>query len=163
MANLVAAIIMFIVLPSLAILILTVLAGLVTKLKRESIRAAVKAFALLLLPTIATGQIIKSMLKISTRIPFLRYTLSDPKGIETAQKITAGTLIPNQSVTDALYPVVSFAAAAVLIAALAATVQIFCKSEVMKRHNPGVKVLLYLGVLVYWGIFGWTILRWRFG
>jgi hypothetical protein len=125
--------------------------------------AAVKTFALLLLPTIAGAQIIKSILKMSSRIPFWRYAISDPKGIETAQKITAGTLIPNQSMTDTLYPVVSFAAAAVLIAALAITVQIFCKSEVMKRHNSGVKVLLYLSVLTYWGIFGWTILRWRFG
>ena len=161
-ANLVAAIIMFVVLPSLVILTLMVLAGLTANLKTASVWATVKTFALLLLPTIAAGQIIKSILKMSSRIPFWRYALMDPKGIETARKITAGTLIPNQSVTDALYPVVSFAAAAVLIAALAATVQIFCKSEVMKRNNPGVKVILYLGVLAYWGIFGWTILRWRF-
>ena len=163
MANLVAAIIMFILLPSLAILAMAVLAGLVTNLKTASVWPVVKMFALLLLPTIAAGQIIKSILKMSSRIPYLRYAISDPKGIETAQKIADGTLIPNQSVTDALYPVVSFAAAVVLIAALTASVQIFCKSEVMKRHNPGVKVLLYLSVLVYWGIFGWTILRWRFG
>ncbi len=163
MANFVSAIIMFVVLPVLVLLVVASLAKLASGRKMAPFGATVKTFALLLLPTIAGAHIIKSILKMSSRIPYWRDALSDPKGIETAQRIDTAKLVLDKSVMNALDPAISFAAAAVLLVALAATVQIFRRSVVVQKHSSGVKVVLLLGVLAYWGIFGLTILRWRFG
>ncbi|MBN1974376.1 MAG: 4Fe-4S binding protein [Sedimentisphaerales bacterium] len=163
MANFVSAIIMFIVFPALALLVLIVLAQLVSDEKGAPLGAAIRTFALLLLPTVAGAHIIKSILKMSSQIPFWRHALSDTNGIETAQRIAAGTLELNKSASDALYPAISLIAAAILLIALAATMQIFCKSVVVQKHTGGVKFVLLLGVLAYWSIFGLTIFNWRFG
>lgn len=162
MSNLVAATIMFVVVPVLILFIVAALAKLASGRKAAPFGATVKTFALLLLPTIAGTHIIKSILKIYSRIPYWRGALSDPKGIETAQKIVAATLVPDTSVPDALEPAISYATAAVLLIALAATALIFRRSIVMQKHNLGVKIVLFLSVLAYWGIFGLTIFRWRF-
>ena len=163
MANFVSATILFVVLPALVLLVVAALAKLASGRKAAPFGATVKTFALLLLPTIAGAHIIKSILRMSSRIPYWRGALSDPKGIETAQRIVAGTLVLDKSVTDALEPAISFAAASLLFAALAATVLIFRRSAVVQKHSPGVKVVLFLSVLAYWSIFGLTIFRWRFG
>jgi ferredoxin len=163
MTNFVSATITFVVLPALVLLVVAALARLASGRKAAPFGATVKTFALLLLPTIAGAHIIKSILRMSSRIPYWRGALSDPRGIETAQRIVAATLVLDNSVTGALDPVISFIAAAVLLVALAATVQIFSRSEVAQKHSPGVKVVLFLSVLAYWGIFGLTIFRWRFG
>ena len=162
-ANFVSATIMFVVLPVLLLLVVAFLAKFVSGRKAAPFGATVKTFTLLLLPTIAGAHIIKSILKISSRIPYWRGALTDPKGIETARKMAAGTLIPDNSVTDALDPAVSFAAAALLLTALTATVLIFRRSETVQKHSLGVKIVLFLSVLSYWGIFGLTIFKWRFG
>ena len=162
MSNFVSATIMFIILPSLVLLVVDALAQLASGRKAVPFGATVKTFALLLLPTIAGAHIIKAILKMSSRIPYWRHALSDPKGIETAQRIVAGSLVLDKSVTDALYPAISFAISAVLLVALAATVQIFRRSAIVQKHTPGVKVVLLLCVLAYWAIFGLTIFGWRF-
>ena len=163
MTNFVSATIMFIVLPALVLLVVAALAKLASSRKAAPFGAILMTFALLLLPTIAGAHIIKSILKMSSRIPYWRHAVSDPKGIETAQRIVAGSLVLDKSVTDTLYPAISFATSAVLLVALAATVQIFRRSAVVQKHGHGVKVVLLLGVLAYWSIFGLTIIRWRFG
>jgi hypothetical protein len=56
---------------------------------------------------------------------------------------------------------VSYAAAAVLLGALIATLVIFRRSAALEKLNPRAKAVLLTGVLAYWGIFGFTILRWR--
>ncbi len=163
MASFVSATIMYVVLPVLVLLAVAALARLASGRKPAPFVATVKTFTLLLLPTIAGAHIIKSILKMSTRIPYWRGAISDPKGIETAQTIAAGTHVLDNSVTEALEPAVSYAAAALLLAALAATLLIFRRSVVIQKHSPGAKVVLLLSVLAYWGIFGLTIFRWRFG
>jgi len=87
---------------------------------------------------------------------------SDPKGVATAQKIVDETLVLDKSVPDALYPAISFAAAAVLLTALTATLLIFRRSPAVQKLNPGARAILFLGVLAYWGVFGFTIFKWRF-
>jgi ferredoxin len=162
-ANFVSAIIMFVVFPAVVLLIVAALAKLASGRKAAPYGATVKTFSLLLLPTIAGAHIIKSILRMSSRVPFWRGALTDPKGIETAQKIVTGTLVPNQSVTNALDPVVSFTVVVVLFVALGATTQVFRRSAFVQKHNLGVKIVLLLSVLVYWSIFSLTIIRWRFG
>ena len=163
MANFVSATILFVVLPALALLTVAALVKLASGRKAAPLGATVKTFVLLLLPTIAGAHIIKSILRMSSRIPYWRGALTDPKGIETAQKIAAGTLVLDKSVINALDPAISIIASTVLLLALVVTVQFFRQSEAMQKHSPGVKVVLFLSVLAYWGIFGLTISEWRFG
>lgn len=87
---------------------------------------------------------------------------SDPKGVATAQKILDKTLVLDKSVPGALYPVVSYSAAAVLLIALTATLLIFCKSPAVRKLDATVKVPLLFGTLAYWSIFGLTVFVWRF-
>ena len=98
---------------------------------------------------------------MSSRIPYWRSVFSDPKGIETAQKMVAGTLTPDRSVTDALDPAISFAAIALLLVSLAATVLVFRRTVAAQKLRPGVRAVLFLGALAYWSIFGVTIFSWR--
>ena len=161
MTNFVSATIMFVVLPALALLAVAALARLTSGRKAAPFGATVKTFALLLLPTIAGAHIIKSIIKMSSRIAYWRGALAEPNGIETAQRIVAGTLVLDKSVVDALDPAISFIAAVVLLLAMAATVQIFRRSVVAQKHSPSVKVVLLLCVLAYWSIFGLTIFGWR--
>jgi hypothetical protein len=162
MSNFFAAIILFIIMPAMALFVLAALSSMVSGQKAESFGATLCTFVLLLLPTVASAHIIKSILRITSRIPYWRYALSDTKGMETAQKIVSGTLVPDKSLTDSLDTAISVAAAAVLLVALAVTMQIFSRSVVVQKHSPAVKIVLLISVLAYWFIFALTISVWRF-
>jgi len=160
MASLVSAIVMFIIFPAVLFLTAGTLAKIQSKASSETI---VKAFALLLLPTMAGAHLINAILKMSSRIPYWPHVFSDPAGIATATKIHYDkTLVLNQSVPNALYPVISFVAAAVLLIALLATLLVLSSSAAVRKLKPGTRLILFLGVLVYWGIFALTIFKWRF-
>ncbi|MBN2590165.1 MAG: 4Fe-4S binding protein [Sedimentisphaerales bacterium] len=163
MVNFVWPVIMFIILPVLLLLILGTLAKLLSGWKGIPFFATIKTFALLLLPTIAGAHIIKSILKMSSHIPYWKNAIFDPKGMETAQNIMAGGIVLNNSVTNAINPVVSFTIVAILLLALAATMWIFCQSKFVQKHHSGVKLVLLLSVLAYWTIFGLAIFNWRLG
>jgi hypothetical protein len=161
MTGFVSAIAMFIIFPGVLFLAVGALAKIVSG-GRASSGVVVKTFALLLLPTMAGAHIIKSILKMASRIPYWPHAFSDPKGIATAQEIVDKTLVLDKSVTDALYPAISFAAAAVLLTALTATLLIFRRSAPVQKLNPGARAIVFLGVLAYWGVFGFMIFKWRF-
>jgi hypothetical protein len=162
MTGFISAIVMFIVFPSVLFLVVAALAKITSGREGSSSGAVLKTFALLLLPTMAGAHIIKSMLKMASRIPYWPHVFSDPKGVATAQSIVDGTLVLDNSVPDVLYPAVSFAAAAVLLTALMATLLIFRRSAAVQRLSCGGRVILFFGLLAYWGIFGFVIFRWRF-
>lgn len=158
MTGTVSAVIMFILFP--AILLLAVIA--LAKVRSSApIGTVARNFALLLLPTMGGAHLIKVMLKMTSRIPYWRHAFSDPVGVATAQKIVDGTLILDKSAPDALFPIISVAAAAVLIIALTATLLIFRKSPAIRKLDPGARAPLLLGTLAYWSIFAWTLFKWR--
>ena len=161
MTGFASAIVMFIIFPGVLFLVVGALAKIASG-GRASSGVVVKTFALLLLPTMAGAHIIKSILKMTSRIPYWPHAFSDPKGVATAQEIVDKTLVLDKSVTDALYPEISFAAAVVLLTALVATLLIFRRSAPVQKLSPGARAIVFLGVLVYWGVFGFTILKWRF-
>ncbi len=159
-AGFISAIVMFILFPAVLLLVIVGLA----KIRSGGLSSGtiIKTFALLLIPTMASAHIIKAILKMTSRIPYWPYALSDPGGIVTAHKIFNGTLVLDKSVPDALYPVISSTAAALLLIALTATLLIFHKSASVRNLHLGVKVPLFLGVLTYWSIFAFVIFMWRF-
>ena len=162
MGDLVSATVLFVIGPVSALLIVAALAKLASGRERVSLGVTAKTFTLLLLPTIAGAHIIKSLLRMSSRIPYWRGVFSDPKGVETARRMVAGTLVPDESVTGALDPVVSLAAVALLLASLAATALVFRRTVAGRKLSPGVGAVLFVSALVYWGVLGVTIFQWRF-
>ncbi|MCP4263120.1 MAG: 4Fe-4S binding protein [Planctomycetes bacterium] len=162
MAGFFSAITMFVAFPAVLFLVVVILAKIASVWYGATSGAVLKTFALLLLPTIGGAHIIKSILKMASRIPYWPYVFSDPKGITTAQQIVDKTLVLDKSVTETLYPVISYIAAVILITALAATLLIFRRSEVVKKLNLGARFIIFLGVLTYWSVFGFMILKWRF-
>jgi hypothetical protein len=76
--------------------------------------------------------------------------------------MVAGTRALDTSVTNTLDPAVSVAAVALLLASLAATVLVFRRTVVRQELSPGVKAVLFLSTLSYWGVFAVMIVRWRF-
>ncbi len=163
MSNLVSATVLFVVAPALVLLLVTTLARLACGQARVSFGQTANTFTLLLLPTMAGAHILKSLLRMSSRLPYWSGVWADPKGIETAQRMVAGTLVPDTSATGALDPAVSFAAIAVLLASLAATELVFRRTVVRQKLGPGVQAVLFLSTLSYWSIFALTVLYWRFG
>jgi len=158
-AGIASAVVMFIVFPGIFLLIVATLAKIRS---RTSFGTIAKAFALLLIPTMAAAHLTKSTLKMTSRIPYWRYVFSDPTGITTAEEILDKTVVLDKSVPNALYPVISFEAAAIFLVTLAATLLIFRKSPVLRNLDTGAKAPLLLAVLVYWGIFAFTIFEWSF-
>jgi polyferredoxin len=162
MSNLVSATFLFVVAPALVLLLVTALARWAGGPERVSFGQAATTFTLLLLPTMAGAHILKSILRMSSRLPCWRGVWADPQGIETAQKMVAGTLVLDTSAADALAPAVSLAAPALLLASLAATVLVFRRMAVRQKLSPGVQAVLGLSTLAYWSIFAVTIFRGRF-
>ncbi len=158
-ASFVSAIVMFIVFP---VILMLVVIGLAKIRSEVSPGVIAKVFTLLLLPTMASSILLKAMLKMTSRIPYWSYVLSDPGGTETAQKILNKSLVLNKSVPIALYPAISVGAVVLLVIALLATLLIFRKSAAMKKLDTTAKVVLFLGVFIYWSIFALTIFKWRF-
>jgi polyferredoxin len=162
MRKLVSATFLFVVAPALVLLVVTTLARLAGGPERVSFGWTARTFTLLLLPTIAGVHILKSILRMSSRIPYWSGVWADPKGIETARGMVAGTLVLDTSMADALDPAVSLVAIALLLASLAATILVFRRTVVRQKLSPGVQAVLFLSTLSYWSIFAVTIFRWRF-
>ncbi len=162
MSNLVSATFLFVVGPALVLLLVMALARWAGGRERASFGQTARTFMLLLLPTIAGAHILKSILRISSRIPYWSGIWADLKGIEAAQRMVAGTRVLDTSVTNALDPAVSLVAVALLLASWAATVLIFRRTVVRQKLSPGVQAVLLLSTFSYWSIFAATILGWRF-
>jgi hypothetical protein len=162
MSNLVSATFLFVVAPALVLLMVAALSRWACGHERASFGETAKTFTLLLLPTIAGAHILKSLLRMSSRLPYWPGVWADPKGIETARGMVAGTVVLDTSATDVLDPAVSFAAIALLLASWAATVLVFRRTVVRQKLGPGVQAVLFMSTLSYWGIFAVMILCWRF-
>jgi hypothetical protein len=162
-SNLVSATFLFLVAPALVLLVVTALARSACGWERAPFGQTAKMFTLLLLPTMAGAHILKSILRMSSRLPYWSGVWADPKGIKTAQAMVARTLALDTSAPEALDPAISYVAIALLLACLAATVLVFRRMVVRQRLSPGVQAVLFLSTLSYWSIFAVTILCWRFG
>ena len=161
-SNGVAATLMFVILPILILGFVAVLVQWASGRQAPSFRTATQSLTLLLLPTIASAHIIKSLLKMSSRIPYWRAALADPQGVHVAQSLAAGTLVLDHSATERLEPAITCATVILLLLALTITLWMFRKSQITQTFSPKAKIVLLLSALVYWSLFGITILDWRF-
>ncbi len=158
-SNLLEGTVLFIVLPILLFLVVVVSAK---SFSKESFGSIAKGFGLLLLPTIAVIHSVKGVFKMVSRIPYVQYALSEPKGVEAAKGIYAKVITVDTSVLKTLEPITNYIWAVAALAVLAVTVLILRRSAVMEKYNTGVKAVLFSGVLFYWGILALAVIMWRF-
>jgi ferredoxin len=159
MAGFVSATVMFVLFPAVLFLVVGLLARLTSG---ESVGRVVKALAILLIPTMAGAHIIKSLLKMMSRIPYWSYAFTDPKGIDTAQAVIDNRISLNNHLPEALAPVVTHVSTVILVVSLAGTVLILRRSPTVTGIRPAAKVFVAAGSFVYWGVFIATWLLWRY-
>jgi len=159
LVNFITAVILFIIFPLALMLIVIALSKALSKVSAGTVA---KTFTLLLIPTIASGHLIKALVKMISRLPYWPYALSEPAGVAAARQILDEQLALNTTASDFLFAGISYAAAVPLLLALGATVLMFFKSPAVKQFAVKVKVLLLLAVLFYWGLFASTIFLWEF-
>jgi len=121
-----------------------------------------RGFTLLLLPSVGCAHMVKSLFKMSSRLPYFSYAFSDTAGVETANKIVSKEIVPSQSLPKLIDPVLNYAAVVVMLAVLVVTLLILRKSEALKKFNAGAKACLFAGVFAYWAAVTLAILMWRF-
>jgi NAD-dependent dihydropyrimidine dehydrogenase PreA subunit len=158
-ANLLEGTVLFIVLPALLFLAVVALAKVFSKERPGSIAMS---FGLLLLPTIACTHAVKGIFKMVSRVPFFKYALSEPKGVEAAKGIYDKTITVDASILKTLDPIANYIWAVVALVVFAVTLLILRKAAAMQKYNTGAKAVLFLGTLFYWGVLALAIVKWRF-
>ena len=157
-AGFAGAVVMFVVFPVVMFLVVTLLARLIG---RTPPAESAKAFALMLLPTMACAHFTKAIFKMTSRLPYWHLTAADPEGVETANRIVAGTLTLDKSLPASLQPVTTLVAAAAFVAALVAILAMFRKQASVARLPIGPRAVLLAGALAYWAVFAVTMYLWR--
>jgi hypothetical protein len=150
-----SASVMFVLYPAVFLLGIYLLGLLLCK---TSFREMSMMLCVLLIPTIAAAHVLKSLLKMVSRIPYWQYVFSDPRGISTAMKISN----MNQSIPKAMYSVQSYTSIFLMSFAFVAMVFLLRRSVLFRSYNRKGKVLLFCGAIAYWGVFAVTIILWRF-
>jgi len=159
MGSFLSASVMFVFYPAIFLLGIYLLLRLTSK---TSLRRAASLLCVLLIPTMAAAHILKSLLKMISRIPYWEYVFSDPIGVSTATKLTSKSLVLNQSITDALYSTVSYVSILIMFVALVGIIFLLKVSSSFKALGRKVKAVIFCGAIAYWGIFTVTIFLWRF-
>ncbi len=160
MTNLLEGTVLFVVLPVLLFLVVVALAKAFST--KEGFGSIAKSFGLLLLPTVACIHTVKGVFKMVSRIPYFKYALSEPKGVEAAKGIYANAIKVDKSVLNTLEPITNYIWAVVALAVLVVTLLILHRSTAMKKYSTAVKAVLLSGVLFYWGVLALAVIMWRF-
>lgn len=119
-----------------------------------------KSTAVFFVPVAAGAHLFKSMLKTTSRIPFIEHSIDDPNGIETAKAIAAGTLFLDNSFVSAVQPYLTFCAITLFLISIAVSL-----AALTRKCHAGEGISVFpaaTGVLTYCLIFVITIVWWRF-
>lgn len=152
-------IVLFIVLPALIFFVPSILAKSFGKI---SLIDAAKRFSLLILPVMAAGHIMKSLFKITSRIPYYKYLSDEPLGWNTAQLISSGQIQLNKGFISFISPFLSFIAVSLFMGALVFSSVLLWRANGSKLQNKGAKLSLHIGLIVYALIYIVMIFLWRF-
>ena len=158
-ASLLKAVVMFVFYPAVFLGCVYLLIRLFATV---SLRLATQLLCLALLPTMAAAHTMKALLKMTSRIPYWSYAVSDPRGTITAAEIMDKTLVVDKAIPDALAPWLSYGCVFLLLIALAITLTIFRKSALFRQHALPVRIGVFLAAGFYWAVFAVTIVLWRF-
>ncbi len=124
-ANFVHAMVLFALLPAVLFLIPGLAGG---RANAISLLESAKAFSVVFLPVVAWSHVVKALFRITSRLPYYPLAFHDPVGYATATLLNSGARAPDAGISSALFPWVSWAAAFVLVAALASVWRIGLRS-----------------------------------
>ena len=131
-ANFVHTMVLFALLPAVIFLI----PGLTGKrANRIPLLESAKAFSLMFLPVVALSHLVKALFRITSRLPYYPLAFRDPVGYTTATLIASKDVVPDTSISSALFPWVSWVAMFVLAAALASAWWIGLKSPAYRTFG----------------------------
>jgi len=152
-------ILLFIVLPALLFFVPSVLAK---ALGRIPLVDAAKRYSILILPVMAAGHIMKSLFKITSRIPYYKFLGDEPLGWNTAQLISSGQIQLNKGFIEFISPFLSFIAVFLFVGSLIFSSVLLWRGNDSKFQNKGAKLALHIGLIVYALIYIVMVLLWRF-
>ena len=152
-------IVLFIALPTLLFFVPSVLARSFGKI---SLIDAAKRFSLLILPVMAAGHIMKSLFKITSRIPYYKYLSGEPLGWDTAQMISSGQIQLDKGFINFISPFLSFIAVILFGGSLIFSSVLLWRDRSPELESKGAKVSLQTGLIVYALIYIVMIILWRF-
>jgi len=158
-ADLLTGAVLFIAYPAALLLAVVVPARLLSKASSGQLA---KAFALLLLPTVACVHAVKGIFKAVSRVPYVPHAFSEPHGMATANGIIDKTVSVDKSILNTLEPPTSYLGAAVLLIVLVVTFRLYARSADLASLSHRAKLPLLLGTLAVWASLALTIWLWRF-
>ena len=100
--------------------------------------------------------LLKTILKTTSRIPYWNFTFSDPKGVKTAQLIINNPELSDNGIITILSPYISTIAILLSIGGIILSVMI-----ISKQKNQNSKIISVVAVLIYGGLFLFTLPAWR--
>lgn len=151
------AVVLFLIFP---LLFFALLAGLRKVAGGESLKQALTATALGILPIIGIMHLLKSLLKSASRLPYWSYALDDPKGVDTAQALIEGTLHLDKTILQTLDPIMTWTVLSLPIVALGASAYL-----VMRRREGSLiaRMITLGGILLYGALFEVGIILGKLG
>ncbi len=113
------------------------------------------------IPIMAAAHAVKALLKMTSRIPYWEYCLSDPIGVKTAHRVLDGTvqLAPLPGWREPTMTVLSLALIAIGISVSAAVVRKFVATEAVDARRRAATFYLIPGL--YGGAFAVMLCAWR--
>ncbi|MEA2063605.1 MAG: 4Fe-4S binding protein [Gemmatimonadota bacterium] len=152
-----AAVVMFLVYP----LLWWVVPAVVNKLAYPNVkvREYLKTIAVYFVPVLAGAHVLKSVLKTTSRIPYLKLSIEDPSGIDTAQSIISGALVLDKTIVNALQPYITVFAILALSAGTVVSLAALWKNY-RSRGGPSV-IIPSTGILIYGLLFLVALYFWR--
>jgi ferredoxin len=151
----VKAFVLFILIPGIFYFIFALIKRTVAG---ENWKKSFTQLVLAILPITASMHLLKAILKTSSRIPYWKFSLSDPAGVVSAQKIMSNTVSLDKSVLTTLSPLVSLAAVLLPVLGLILSLVIIKKQKIDSTVSKTISVA---ALLIYSGIFITALTLWR--
>jgi len=149
------AISLFICLPLIFYMTFAIIRKLIVK---ESWKKSFTQFVITILPVTASMHLLKALLKMTSRIPYWNYAISDHKGVETAQLLTDNPELLNKNILSVISPYIGIIAILLIVGGLALSLLIIRKQQYKNKTS---RIISIFAVLVYSSIFLTTLIFWR--
>jgi len=128
-------------------------------LSKENWKTVFTQLVVAILPITASMHLLKALLKTTSRIPYWDYVFNDPKGVETAQKITENADVLDKNFIHSLSPFISALAIIFSIGGLLLSQWVIQKQNYKNTNSKYVSILVSV---IYAGLFFVTLLAWRY-
>ena len=151
----VKALILFILFPSVFYFLLVLAKKLIAT---ETWKSGFSQLVLSILPITASMHLAKALLKITSRIPYWKYVFYDTKGVDTATDIVQNPELLQNSLLNAISPIVDITT--VLLPILGLILSLFVIKKQIHANRIS-RIISVIAVIVYSSIFIITMIEWK--